>query len=277
MILDFCKPLLSKKTGGYIALTLLVSWIIEGFIIYRGGFNNVSIVWIVVLMWTPGIIGLLFRFIYRDWVDFPIKIAGFKWWIFVLMLSFILTGIPFFISWISGVNGFTLYDFSDSRWFDIGGVWLALAIMIPSRIIIQSLFGLGEELGWQGYLVPKLIEHGAKRPFLTQAIIWSLWHSPLLLFGGYAVANSSWMIVSVISYWFMISSLGMMISRITQKTQSVWLAAFFHGSHNFFIQQWWPMWTVAGGLNWLVTGEAAIITAIIFLISTFFIPRYIKN
>jgi len=274
MIQEIFKPLWNKKAGGYVAVTLLISWLVEGFIIYRGGFNSMSILWIVILMWTPGIIGLLFRFATKDWADFPVKLGGFKWWIFIPILSFMITGIPFLVSWIFGVNGFVVPNFSDSRWFEIGGVWLAIGIMIPSRIAVQSLFALGEELGWQGYLVPKLIQNGAKKPFLTQAIIWSLWHTPLILFGGYASSKSDFLILSLISYWLMISSFGIMIGRITQKTKSVWLAAIFHGSHNFFIQQWWLMWTIPGTQNWLFTGESGILTAVIFLIALYLINKY---
>lgn len=40
-----------------------------------------------------------------------------------------------------------------------------------------------EEIGWRGYMLTRLIDAGVLRPVLASALIWGLWHVPLVLAG----------------------------------------------------------------------------------------------
>jgi membrane protease YdiL (CAAX protease family) len=48
----------------------------------------------------------------------------------------------------------------------------------------------GEEIGWRGYMLTRLIDARVPAPILTSGIVWALWHLPLVLGGGYPVASS---------------------------------------------------------------------------------------
>ncbi|MCF0064589.1 CPBP family intramembrane metalloprotease [Dyadobacter chenwenxiniae] len=63
----------------------------------------------------------------------------------------------------------------------IGNVSLSKVALIPS-IIGYSLFAgpMGEELGWRGYLLPKLLEsHSSTKSSIVIGFIWVTWHIPL--------------------------------------------------------------------------------------------------
>ncbi|MFI5274182.1 MAG: CPBP family intramembrane glutamic endopeptidase [Ktedonobacterales bacterium] len=51
--------------------------------------------------------------------------------------------------------------------------------------LIGTLLGMGEELGWRGYLLPALLRRGLSlhAAFIVSGIIWGLWHAPLILMG----------------------------------------------------------------------------------------------
>lgn len=49
--------------------------------------------------------------------------------------------------------------------------------------IFNTLFALGEELGWRGYLLPKLLPLGQTRAILISGAIWGVWHWPAILQG----------------------------------------------------------------------------------------------
>jgi membrane protease YdiL (CAAX protease family) len=47
------------------------------------------------------------------------------------------------------------------------------------------ILAAGEEIGWRGYLLTRLIDAGVPRPVLVSGLIWALWHAPLLVGGVY--------------------------------------------------------------------------------------------
>ena len=50
-------------------------------------------------------------------------------------------------------------------------------------LVLNLVRAAGEEIGWRGYMLTRFIEAGIPRPVLTHAIVWGLWHLPLILFG----------------------------------------------------------------------------------------------
>lgn len=49
---------------------------------------------------------------------------------------------------------------------------------IPALIAVTLLMVFGEEYGWRGYLVPKLLPLGEVRASLIVGVIWGVWHFP---------------------------------------------------------------------------------------------------
>src|SRR5262249_31930882 len=78
-----------------------------------------------------------------------------------------------------------------------GPHWISLLIgflLIAVLGMIGSLSSaLGEEIGWRGFLVPEL---SRTTSFTTTALIsggvWSVWHYPILIYGGYNGGTPTW-------------------------------------------------------------------------------------
>jgi membrane protease YdiL (CAAX protease family) len=71
----------------------------------------------------------------------------------------------------------------------LGGSWVAAApaalregplLMLPFFLVILTLTdGLGEELAWRGFALPRLLSrHNALVASLILGVIWALWHPP---------------------------------------------------------------------------------------------------
>jgi CAAX protease family protein len=61
---------------------------------------------------------------------------------------------------------------------------VALALVLAlDALTFTALFAFGEEFGWRGYLLPKLLPLGEVRAGVIVGVIWGLWHSPLLIAG----------------------------------------------------------------------------------------------
>jgi len=115
------------------------------------------------------------------------------------------------------------------------------AIPVPLIVAIQSasaltlgplfntLFALGEELGWRGFLLPRLLPIGQWRAILASGVIWGIWHAPAILQGhNYPtrpVAGVFMMIVFCLLF-------GAILSWLYLNTRSPWAPALGHGSLN---------------------------------------------
>ena len=108
-----------------------------------------------------------------------------------------------------------------------------LLIQIAQALIagytINALFGLGEELGWRGYLLRSLKEKKFLPVSLIIGTVWGLWHFPLILLGHnypqHPVAGVGMMVI-----WCIL--LTPMMIYIVIKSKSVITAAIFHGANN---------------------------------------------
>ena len=58
-----------------------------------------------------------------------------------------------------------------------------LAILTFVGVPIGTMLALGEEFGWRGYLLPKLLPLGEVKAALIVGLIWGPWHLPVLIVG----------------------------------------------------------------------------------------------
>ena len=69
---------------------------------------------------------------------------------------------------------------------------------IPALIAVTLLMVFGEEYGWRGYLVPKLLPLGEVRASLIVGVIWGVWHFPNALQESTAVDATAVLVFYII-------------------------------------------------------------------------------
>ncbi len=177
--------------------------------------------------------------------------VGGRWYLKVLLVTGALTLIPVGFGLLTGTEMETPLT-SSAPW--------TLYILFFIRQMLTS--GLGEEVGWRGYLLPKLQSRikGDKAIWLT-GLIWAVWHYAFVI--NLFVNNMEELSVGAMIPLILFSLAGFTMTIIGQtfiyawlynQTNSVFLAIFYHALGNTFL-------TVFGGES-LAAGPMAIFPAL---------------
>jgi membrane protease YdiL (CAAX protease family) len=141
-------------------------------------------------------------------------------------------------------------------------ILLIFIITIIFTPFINSIPAFGEEFGWRGYLLPKLLPLGRKKALIYSGIIWGLWHVPFVLLIGFGRYGKN-TIFGALIFTIIIALLGIYIGKKTLKNKSIFLASFMHGVFN---AQAYGIWVIIfPDANPLIGGIAGIIGLIILL------------
>jgi membrane protease YdiL (CAAX protease family) len=136
-------------------------------------------------------------------------------------------------------------------------VVIQAAIALTIGPLINSLFALGEELGWRAWLFPALQPLGNRNALAWSGVIWGLWHAPAILQG---LNYPSQPVLGVLMMVVMCILLGAILSWLYLRTGSPWAPALGHGAINamaglpiLFMAQMDYTWagTVASPVGWI--------------------------
>ena len=100
-------------------------------------------------------------------------------------------------------------------------------------LIPECIVAFGEEYGWRGYLLPRMMPLGEVRASLIVGVIWSLWHLPVLLAGMLYGGNTLWLVLVMFVFTVMMSSFPYTWLAAASHYSST-LASIFHGSTNWY-------------------------------------------
>lgn len=157
---------------------------------------------------------------------------------------------------------------------DHSGVWILLYLTtLFFAPIINGLFGFGEELGWRGFLLFKLLPLGKWKAYSLLAIIWGLWHLPLIIVGfmypGYPFSG-------MFMFCILTFSLGIYMNELTIHYNSSVIAGWVHGLFN---SQRLGIWAILfPGVDPLLGGYNGVVgLAIWFFLGLFTLKYYQKK
>jgi membrane protease YdiL (CAAX protease family) len=180
-------------------------------------------------MLTPMIAALIMRiFVSKEGVKGSLGLLRSpKYYLAALIVPAVFVSAVILIVQALGLGEFR---WSEANWF----VYLMLLVIA----LPVTLFTFGEEYGWRGYLLPRLLPLGEIRASVLLGVIWGVWHLPLILAGLNYPGVNVWMAIIVFTFvtvalsftytWFYVASSG-----------SVLVAAVFHASTNQFSDTFW--------------------------------------
>jgi membrane protease YdiL (CAAX protease family) len=249
------KPLNNKSIFTFLLLTFLISSVFYFLIIYNGKLSAAYGRYTTGLMWSPGfaafltcrILKLDFRSLGWEWGETKYQVQSY----FLPLLYALVT---YLFVWCTGLGGFYNAEFVNETMLALRlGVlppWLTISIfflLTGGVSIFRSMANaIGEEIGWRGFLVPRLyVRYGFTVTSVVTGLIWGLWHYPILLFADYNSGTPSWYALSC--FTVMTVSGSFMYTWFRIRSGSLWTAVLLHASHNLFIQSIFTPLTVDHG------------------------------
>lgn len=185
------KKVERKKIWQFILLCIPISnilWFIAYSQLAKDKENIISALLMTLTQFLPAIIALILCKVNKDnWKDLPIYPNIKKAWKIYLMaipFTWILVYLndPLVLMIFKGNVSYSLAGMSFAGWSE---VLIFSLLSIPGSIEM-----LGEELGWLGYLFPKLEKlHGTIMAILQIALIRTSWHLGILVFLPHPIIN----------------------------------------------------------------------------------------
>jgi len=264
------KQIDTRRIIIFLGFAFGIAWI-TGLIIYlTGGLTNspqiapgISLALILlatVYMWAPALGNILTRLITREgWKDMGLRPHFKKGWRYWLAGWVLPAGMTVFGAGVFFVLFPQYFDASlslvhkqtaASPALSALSPWLFIAIQLVAAVLISpianSLATFGEEFGWRGYLLPKLMPLGGRKAMLLIGIIWGVWHWPVILMGyeyGFKYPGYPW--AGPLLFLWVTFGLGIFLGWLTLRSQSIWPAVIGHAAIN----------GIAGAAILLTTGQ----------------------
>jgi len=115
--------------------------------------------------------------------------------------------------------------------------WLFVVLQLVGGVLIapiaNSLATFGEEFGWRGYLLPKLMPLGGRKAMLLIGLIWGVWHWPVIFMGyeyGFKYPGYPW--AGPLLFIWVTFGLGIFLGWLTLHSKSIWPAVIGHAAIN---------------------------------------------
>jgi membrane protease YdiL (CAAX protease family) len=139
----------------------------------------------------------------------------------------------YIVTWAAILGSFAFSKFADSMGVAFGfphwprATTLLLAVPCYATLgVIGSLaHALGEEIGWRGFLLPRLVKQtGFTWGCLLSGCIWAVWHYPGLLFADYNAGTRP--VFALSCFTLMVIADSYILGWLRLRSGSLWPPSF---------------------------------------------------
>ncbi len=116
---------------------------------------------------------------------------------------------------------------------EMSGPVALIAFMLIADLCVGTAFALSEEVGWRGYMLPRMRGIGLVPAMLAVGFLHGVWHLPLLLTTDYYHATGTpWIVVPL--FLVTLTLAGVFYGFLMVWTGSVWPVAIAQSVDNIF-------------------------------------------
>ncbi len=245
------------RTRNYLYAVFALTWGMNLYLYLDGGYASglVSIL-LPIQMLIPGLVAIAFvRGEPHSLADYGMKFGRLRYYIAAYLLMVGSHALHSLLAVLTGLGRFAgpgegLATIVPDLDINPGLLLLLVFAISPVQNI---LFGLGEEFGWRGYLVSRLLPHGLTPTILVSGFVWGLWHAPVILMGhNFPEAPVPGVFAMILTS----IPLGTIFIWLRLKSKSAIVVGFAHGTFNatvflggVFVPEVGLFWTNPVGLT----------------------------
>ena len=264
----------------YFTVLIIGSGIVQWLIVRGGGsmvLNHPRLMFL--LMWMPAISSVVARLALREGIrDVSFRLGGAVGLQSIgkaVLMPLLVGTVAYGLAWATGLVGFSAITPSPAELAmgpaaarlaalePILRFWTSVALAATIFTVFGCLWAAGEEIGWRGYMLTRLVAAGVPQPLFASGLIWATWHLPLILTGVYASGPSP--LSSAALFMVTVMGVALVIGVLRLRSGSVWPAIVLHAAWNSIIQNPFDRSSVGPGAT-LWVGESGVLVAVITLI-----------
>ena len=238
-----------RGVGWYLLLTFMISWAV--FFLKFAGVP--FLLRAGVGMFGPAVACVLVRVLRHEGVaDAGLRLKGrglastrgtWRLYIFAYLVPLLLLTLGFLLGVIFQAQSWNLaghyQEFADLLAMRVHSTTLNVPLLFVAQILSAVTLGVvvtmvatfGEELGWRGYLLPRLAPLGELRAAVIVGAIWSLWHAPIIVIDGYEF-NGLYPVLGVFFFLLFTIPTSIVFAWLRFRTGSIWPTVLAHAVVN---------------------------------------------
>lgn len=238
---------------------------------FNGAKDNMGAV--LLMMFTPGISAVVTSLIFKDKIrNYGWKPGKIRFLTFAYAMPLLISIVAYGLVWLSGYAEFTTEEVINYKWAKIIGFELPAPFIIGlfSKMSLGFLFAcipvFGEELGWSGFLTPKLLKIASvPGTSLIVGLFWAVWHYPAIIGGFYGTGTPLW--IALPGFTMVLTGYSFLRTVLIQKSKSLWTGVVLHASGNTILMGIFYEMTVHKDYAAYLVSETGIVTGIVCIAS----------
>ena len=251
-----------KKVSLFLFLAVALSLFSYMPIIRAGTANVQGGLFVLTLMWSPGLAAILTQLIAtRSLRGLGWRLGAARWLGLAYILPVVYTLPVYALTWLMGLGSLlNPYFFSPlTRQYaspDLATAVTVFVLIKATKGVAETLiYSLGEEIGWRGLFVPELAKMTSfTKAALVSGIVWALWHMPGIFLADLNSGGTPNLYAAAM-FTIMIIASSFFYAWLRLKSGSLWTAVLLHTTHNIFIQGVFDRLTGNTAITPYITGE----------------------
>ena len=250
----YSKESCSSDVGGGDILRFVVIAFVLGALIQLGavqaGLRDGGRNWLLLTMWVPTVAALVASRASRRMAFSALKNVGWRWLVPGLLIGCAPQLVKVALLALSGAGSWDTAHFelasdgasikaihklgvvlgAGEQSFAVFALNLLLSVSLGATVT-ALIGGIGEELGWRGFLQPAMERRfGAFKGTVAVGLIWAYWHLPANLMGYNDDKHPLWN--ALVFFPLAVVAMSFGFAWLTRKSKSAWPAALAHGANN---------------------------------------------
>ena len=226
------------------------------------------------LMFSPALASIITRLVRGEgFADVSFRLHGHRMksaFQLAFALPLVVGSTAYGFAYLTGLAKFDPPPFPVGLGSPLAQFGVILIFAVSAGFLLSFPTTTGEEIGWRGYLLPRMIQARIPQPILFTSLIWGAWHLPVVFAGVYAVGPSHWLTAAALM--LAVLPIGAILAWVRLETGSIWSCIMIHALWNGIINAGFTFATQNARENiWI--GETGILVVITLIIAALYLRR----